>query len=233
MTKKSEGRCLGLIGGLGPGATIHYYQALIAAHAARGQVARMLIAHADLDRVLTLIGDNDPATLAQYLSRLIRQMADGGAEVAAISAIAPHICLPELLPLSPLPLVDLVAETGRVIRAKGLKRVALFGTRFAVETRLFGRLDGAEIVKPSPEDLAYIHDAYLQIVKAGRGSDAIFSGLRQLAHKFCERDGAEAIVLAGTELSLVFDEANTDFPAIDCARVHVEAIMERLFSQSR
>ena len=38
----------------------------------------------------------------------------------------------------------------------------------------------------------------------------------------------DAIVLAGTDLSLIFDEANTDFPHVDCARVHIQAIMRAL-----
>src|SRR5436309_2992903 len=44
-----EGRLLGLIGGLGPSATIYYYRGLLAAHAVQGRVARILIAHADVD----------------------------------------------------------------------------------------------------------------------------------------------------------------------------------------
>jgi len=44
-----QGRVLGLVGGLGPGATVYYYNGLLAAHKAQGRVARMLIAHADVD----------------------------------------------------------------------------------------------------------------------------------------------------------------------------------------
>jgi aspartate/glutamate racemase len=40
---------LGLVGGLGPNATVYYYNGLIAAHKAQGRVARMLIAHSDVD----------------------------------------------------------------------------------------------------------------------------------------------------------------------------------------
>jgi aspartate racemase len=37
-----------------------------------------------------------------------------------------------------------------------------------------------------------------------------------------------AIILAGTDLSFVFDESNTDFPHVDGARVHINAIMDEL-----
>jgi aspartate racemase len=41
----------------------------------------------------------------------------------------------------------------------------------------------------------------------------------------------DAIVLAGTDLALIFNETNTDFPHVDCARVHIQAIMRRLGSE--
>ena len=49
------GRCLGLIGGLGPGATVHYYRELIAGYERQGRVPRVLIAHADIQRVYALV----------------------------------------------------------------------------------------------------------------------------------------------------------------------------------
>ena len=41
-----------------------------------------------------------------------------------------------------------------------------------------------------------------------------------------ERDRVEAIILAGTDLALVFDKSNTDFPHVDAADVHLNAIMK-------
>jgi aspartate racemase len=43
-----------------------------------------------------------------------------------------------------------------------------------------------------------------------------------------EREKAEAILLAGTDLAFVFNPSNTDFPYLDGARVHIDAIMHRL-----
>jgi len=38
----------------------------------------------------------------------------------------------------------------------------------------------------------------------------------------------EAIVLAGTDLNLVFNEANAGFPAVDCAAAHIDAIVAQM-----
>jgi aspartate racemase len=221
--------CLGLVGGLGAGATVYYYRELVKAHAARGLTLRLLIVHADVNLVLSCAREGNISQLAEYLAGLVRQLQGGGANVATVSAITPHICIAELIRLSPLPLVDLTAEVADEIRRRGLKRVALFGTRFVMESALFGRLAGiAEVVQPKPDETDLIHEIYLQLVGDGAGSDRHFQTLRQIAKTLCARDGVEAIVLAGTELALVFNEGNTDFPHIDCARLHIEAIMRSL-----
>ncbi len=232
MSATLYGRCLGLIGGLGPGATVHYYQELVKAHAARESVPRLLVLHADLNRVLKHVEHGEVVGLAEYLSECVGRLADAGAEVAAIAAVTPHICAVELVSMCPLPLVNIVEEVSRRIRIRGLKRVALFGTQFTITTHIFGQLKGVDVVAPKPDETDYIHETYLQIVNDPTVmTRELHDRLRALAHTLRERDGVEAIVLAGTELSLLFNEANTDFPYVDCARVHMDAIMRRLFDE--
>ena len=221
-------RCLGLIGGLGVGATIYYYQELVKAHLELGQVANLLILHADVNRVLQYAAAGETSGMAEYFLHLISRLSAAGAEIIAIPAATPHLCAPELMERSPIPLVSLVDEIVREVDDRRLKRVALFGTRFTMETALFGRLKDVDVVAPKPAEIDFIHQTYLQLVNVGSGTEQQYRGLHQLAHTLIERDGIEAIILAGTELSLVFNRANTDFPHIDGARLHLAAIMEQL-----
>jgi aspartate racemase len=221
-----EGRCLGLIGGLGPGATVHYYRGLIAAHEAQGRVARMLIAHADVNHGRPLAEANKLDELARYLAGFIESTAAGGAEMAAIVAVTPHICTAQLLPLLRIPLIDMVSVVAQDIRARGLKRVALLGTRSTVESRMFGRL-GVDVVMPRLDEIDFIHNTYLDVVY-DRSAPEKIDRLRELANTLIRRDGAESVLLAGTDLSTVLNESNAGFPTIDCAGVHIAAITKRL-----
>ena len=153
----------------------------------------------------------------------------GGAEIAVVPSMTPHMCASELSQLSVLPLVDLIAKIVREVHARQLRRVALFGTRFTIETKMFGKLVGLDVVMPDAEEIDSIHGTYIELVSAGRGTEEQYQRLRGIAHTLCERDGVEAIILGGTELSLLFNPANTDFPHIDGARLHLEAIMRELF----
>src|ERR1043165_1855177 len=150
-----EGRILGLIGGLGPNATVYYYNGLIAQHKARGAVARMLIAHADVDYGRPLAESGQLDELARYLNGFIDELAAGGAEFTAIVAVTPHICSAQLAPLLKIPLIDMVATVADAIHARGLERIALFGTRSTVQSKMFGRL-GVDVVMPQPEEIETI-----------------------------------------------------------------------------
>jgi hypothetical protein len=91
-------RNLGLIGGMGPGSTVIYYQEL-----ARAGAGEMLLIHADIDYVLTAVAAGNHIALAGYFARLIERLARGGATLAAISAVTPHACIRELEKITPLP----------------------------------------------------------------------------------------------------------------------------------
>jgi hypothetical protein len=69
---------IGIVGGLGIGATIHYYTALVAAFRQRDLEARLLIAHAEAERVRPLVGDRkleELATISPALSTNSRPVA--------------------------------------------------------------------------------------------------------------------------------------------------------------
>jgi len=221
----SLGLTVGLIGGLGVGAAVHYYQALAKAHERRHLPLHLLMAHADVDTVVRHVQANRLEDLANYFASLIGQLKAGGASFAAIPAVTPHICINQLRPLSPLPLIDIL----EVVReAKIGRRIALFGSRFTIESNLFGVLSGENTIRPQPSEVEQIHEAYMRTALRGEGVEEDRQSLTAMAHRLMERDGVEAIVFAGTDLALLFNEPNTNFPFIDCAQLHIDAILKRL-----
>jgi aspartate racemase len=221
----------GLIGGLGVGATVHYYRELAKKHADAGQTMRLLIAHADVTSVLAYARNRNVSGLASYLAGIVERLSGAGATVAAISAVTPHLCYPELRSISALPLIDIVGVTSRELKARGLRRVALFGTRFVIETDFFGALEQVEVVRPEPDEIDEIHRIYSTLIGEGQALAGQRDRLTEIANAVLRRDAVDAIVLAGTELSLVFDSPELTFPAVDCTRLHVQAIAARMLSK--
>jgi aspartate racemase len=223
-------RCLGLVGGLGVGATLHYYEKLAKAHEAHGRILDIVIVHAETSRVFehVLAGDRDG--LAAYLSGYIRRLQAAGAEVVAIPAVTPHFCVRQLIATSPLPIFNLLPPLVAELAARAVRRVAVFGTRFVMESALFGELREIEIIKPQPNEADYIHNTYVELARTGEGSKEQHRNLTALAHTLLQRDGVDAVVLAGTDLALLFNETNTDFPNLDCAALHLRAILKELLA---
>ena len=221
-------QCFGLVGGLGVGAAIHYYRELARAHDAAHVPLDLVMVHADMQRMIRWAEAGDARSMAQYVAGLIERMKAAGATFAALPAVTPHLCISELLPISPLPLVNLLDTVNDAVRLSGFRRVALFGTRFTVESAIFGALTATEVVKPRRDEVDEIHRIYFQLASTGAGGDAERTGLTKLAETLMRRDGVDAIVMAGTDLALIFGESNTPFPHVDCARVHIDRILRTM-----
>lgn len=230
MSRDSQQRTFGLVGGLGVGAGIFYYRSLVGAHLARGLSPQIVMAHADVRQVMRLAAARQTQELASYLTGLLRQLEGAGAQVAAIPAFSPQICARELAEMTPLPLIDLLDAIVAEIEQRGFQRVAIFGARVTIETKLFGRLQKIEVVAPTPSEIDLVSNAYTRIVEDERVSSEDYQALRELAHTLIKRERLDAILLAGTDFSFVFNPENTDFPHVDGARIHIAAIMRELVS---
>jgi len=222
--------CIGLIGGLGVGATTHYYKKLAEAHERENLTLDLVMVHAETPRVLEYAAANDREGLAKYLMGFIDRLGAAGAELIVIPAVTPHLCIRELLDLSSLPVLNIFDSLVRELSARSIRRAGVFGTRFVIESALFGMVGGVEIIQPRHEEIEFIHGTYVEIARKGEGSPPQFQALTDFAQTFCERDHLDAIILAGTDLSLIFNEKNLEFPAIDCAALHIEAIMQNVLA---
>ncbi|HEX6495916.1 MAG TPA: aspartate/glutamate racemase family protein [Acidobacteriaceae bacterium] len=227
-----KSRTLGLVAGLGVGAGIFYYKSLVEAHLESGVSPNLLMVHADVRKVMRLAQERKAQELAEYLTGLLQRLASGGAELATIPAFSPQICAAELAAMTPLPLISLLDAIATEATRRTLQRVAVFGARVTMETGLFGRLQGCDVIAMHRDETDLVSELYPRIVEEGKASSEDYEQLRSLAHKVIERENLDAVVLAGTDLAFVFNEENADFPHLDGARVHIKAIMDELLVPS-
>ncbi|MBS0590700.1 MAG: Eco57I restriction-modification methylase domain-containing protein [Proteobacteria bacterium] len=91
--------CFGLIGGLGVGAAVHYYERLAKAHSAAGVPLDLAMVHADMPRMVRWAESGDARAMAQYTAGLIERLKAAGATFAALPAVTPHLCIGDLFGL--------------------------------------------------------------------------------------------------------------------------------------
>jgi aspartate racemase len=221
----NRSRCIGLVGGLGVGAAVHYYSQIALAYQRNGALLDLVMAHAEVSEAVSFVKAGDRAGLAAYLAGFLRRLSAAGAEFAVIPAVTPHYCIDELRPISPLPILSIFDPLVDYLRSRPIKNVAVFGSRYVMQSDLYGRVPGLEFVRAKPDELDEIHRIYIALAETQKSTPQDHSRLSEFAQTFLTRDGAEAILFGGTDLALVFNETNTHFPVIDCAALHVEAIV--------
>jgi aspartate racemase len=215
---------IGLIGGIGPGATDFYYRRLISTFARKNATLELTIVHADTPTLLSNLARNDAAAQTAIYSRLTNRLVSAAAECVGVTSIAGHFCIDDFKAVAPVPVVDMIAEVTRAIETRGLKRIGIIGTRTVMESRFYGRIASAEIIPPSEPDLDDVHQAYISMAASGFVTEDQRSIFNAASHRLLGDLGAETIMLGGTDLALAFNEQTAEFPLVDCASIHVDAI---------
>ncbi|GHF44084.1 aspartate/glutamate racemase family protein [Seohaeicola zhoushanensis] len=216
---------IGLIGGIGVAATVVYYQRLTAEMARRGKRLELTIVHADVQELIrNNLADNRAEQAAIY-ARLIDRLKGAGCDCAAITSLGGHFCFDETVPLSSLPLVSAVAPLDDFFAEEGLGTVGLLGTRVVMRTRLYGQLNRTRAVALDDE-IEMLGQTYQDMAVAGVCSPEMRALFLEAGARMVRDLGAEAVVLAGTDLNLAFDGQDPGYRVVDALDVHVALLAD-------
>jgi aspartate racemase len=223
---------IGLIGGLAFRAGIFYYDQLLRRCSENGIALELVLMHADVNKVLKLVRDNNRQAIGEYLGSLSNDLLAAGADLVAITAVAPHLAISETQDISSVPLVNVLDCVTRGISDAGLNRVAILGNRKVIETNIFGSVANGVVVQLDSKTIQVVHDTYNDIALNGkRGTQRELDYFESLAKDLSEKYDVQAIVLAGTDLSSFYADNPPSFPFIDVAALHIEQIMKALTTE--
>lgn len=224
---------VGLVGGLGPESTIDYYRRILEAwqHQAPGTAPSLLIDSLDVQVALRLLAD-DREELTRYLQASVARLAAAGASFVAITANTPHIVFDALAAASPVPLLSIVEVCMAEAARRGLRRLALLGTRFTMEAPFYPAVaarSGIAVVTPGADERAWVHDRYVNQLIPGQFLDETRSEMLRLIRRLRDDEQVDGVVLGGTELPLLLRAPAVDgLPLLDTTALHVRAIVQRL-----
>nr|WP_281381328.1 amino acid racemase [Aminobacter sp. MDW-2] len=225
-------RLIGLLGGMSWESSALYYRLINqAAHARMGghHNARSLMFTLDFDELNRLAAEGDWMRVAAVISEAARSLEKAGAAFAMLTAVTPHTVADQVAGAIGIPLLHIADPTGEAIRAAGIKRVGLLGTRYTMELGFFAeRLQqrfGIEVIVPSEEQRTALHRIIIDELTLGLVKPVSAAVLQQLAGDLGAR-GAEAAVVACTELPLLLGMDAYPMPAFDVVKLHAEAAVE-------
>lgn len=224
----ADTKTIGLIGGLALHAGVFHYKQILKRYAAEKRALKLVLSHADVGTVLTCVAGGDNAGLGRYLGTIANELFDAGADVVAVTAVAPHMAIEEIVRVAHGPMVEVLRYIPAGVAAARIERVAIFGHRVVMETDAFGGIPAHMVVRPEPSVVDTVHTIYNDIALTGkRGTPAEVEFLEGVARDLIDRGGAQAILLAGTDLSSFYAEQPPSFPFLDVAELHINEIVRR------
>jgi aspartate racemase len=226
----------GLIAGVGPESTIDYYREIIHEYRSRitdGSYPPLILNSVNLTKLLRLMNTNDLPGVAEYLVEEIDRLVRAGATFGAITANTPHIVFNEVQQRSAIPLLSIVEATCDQAKAMNLKRLALLGTRFTMQSNFYADIfikEGLNLIVPNEAEQAYIHEKYFSELVLGTFLPETRERLISIADRMKEQEGIEGVILGGTELPLILQEPPPGLVFLDTTKIHVQRIVDRLLS---
>jgi len=217
---------IGLIGGIGPAATEFYYRRMAKAHDEAGAEMDVTIVHASVRELLRHVLADEREAQAQVFSRYVQRLKDAGAEVAAVTSLGGHFCIKELEAISPLPILNALPVLETYFQENQIGRIGVMGTSAIMRSNLYGAVTSVEIVAPPGDQLQATHDNYVAMAFAAGASDAQRAFFFETGKALCEEQGADAVLLAGTDLFLAFDGYDCGFPVLDGGQIHIDALVK-------
>lgn len=224
-------KMLGLIGGVSWESTAHYYSRinqLVAERLGGLHSAKLLLYSLDFDVLQRLQHADDWTGAARLLVDAAKRLERAGAEALVICANTMHLVAPEIEAAVKLPLIHVADATAKAAKDRGIRTVALLGTRFTMEKDFYHwRLEqhGLRVMIPNESERQAIHRIIFEELCKGEvrpvSRRAFFEVIARLAAA-----GAEGAILGCTEFTLFGESPDTDFPLFDTTEIHACAAVD-------
>lgn len=230
-------RKLGIIGGMSWVATRTYYERInkiVQSRLTKLASAPLVIDSLDMTDLYGLESDADWDRAASILAESARRLEQAGAGAILIGANSMHRVYDKVAAAVQVPVIHIAESVGEAMAARNVKTAALIGTR-DVMTESFYRQrlvsHGVDLTAPDMDTVEMVDGVINKELMLGRVTRDAERALKTIITRK-EQDGADAIVLACTELELVVDVDANVLPIFDSTRIHCEAAADWMMGDS-
>jgi aspartate racemase len=154
---------------------------------------------------------------------------EGGADFLVICTNTMHKMADEVEAAINIPLLHIADATAEAIKAQGLSKIGLLGTKFTMEKEFYrGRLvekHGLDVLIPDTEDREIVHRVIYEELVLGEIKVASREAYKKIIEKLIA-SGAQGIILGCTEIGLLFKEEDSRVPTFDTTYIHAMAAVE-------
>lgn len=223
---------IGLIGGMSWESSIVYYELL------NKKVRELLGGHhsckslmdtVDFDHIVKLQHENRWEELDEIMTDSAKRLEKAGADIVVLCTNTMHLCTPAIKANITIPFLHIAEATGMEIVSKGIKKVALLGTKFTMEKDFYKEVlvkqFGIEVIIPTDEEREQVHQIIYGELVQGEIKDESRQIYQTIIHNL-ELRGAEGVILGCTEIPLLIANTDVNIPTFDTTTIHAEKAVE-------
>ncbi|MCI8464242.1 MAG: amino acid racemase [Lachnospiraceae bacterium] len=219
-------KTIGIVGGMGPLATSDLFRKIVEITDAASDQEHVRVCidnNTEIpDRTAAILkGGKDP--VPEMVKSAVR-LQGMGADVLIMPCNTAHYFYDRLTPFVDTPFLNMIEETAKEIKRRGIKKVGLLATDGTCQSGVYKTVFdamGIEMCAPSPVHQSAVMDVIYKGVKAGNLSMDLTGFYGAMEELFA--DGAEVLVLGCTELPVAFDLFKIDKPNLDPTLVLAKA----------
>lgn len=225
---------VGVIGGMGPEATVDLMRRVIAATSARD----------DIDHIHMLV-DNNPKvpsrikaliegtgeSPAPFMAKMAQGLEQAGVDFLVIPCNTAHMYYPEVVAAVSIPVVNILDVTVQHVKRclPDIRKVGMLASTAVENIRLYHDKFDIEDIKtlfPAP---AY-QENVMALIKGVKSKDYDADAVARYneAAAYLKSQGAECLILACTELSVIADTLTIDLPVYDASQLLAEHIVYKV-----
>ena len=236
--QQASDRIIGILGGMGPEATLDLYHEIIdltPAQIDQDHIRVLMYSNPKIpDRTKAIAGKGESP-----LSHLIeagRLLEKGGAGIIAMPCNAAHHYLPEMRRSLGIPILNMIEETCRALRRQfsGARTAGLLATVGTIRSGIYqAELSkaGLDALLPGNADNRRVQNAIARI-KAGTHNQATREIFESVGSRLMKA-GAEAVILGCTEIPLSFEPGGASYPVLNPNRILAQAAVDWALGKRR
>lgn len=221
-------KTLGLIGGMSWESTVPYYRQInqqINQHLGGLHSAKIILYSVDFQQIEALQRSGDWQQAGQLLAEAAQALQHAGAQGLVLCTNTMHKVAAAINNATPLPLLHIADATAQQIKARGLNRVGLLGTRFTMEQDFYkARLlaQGIEVIIPDQPGRDLVHQVIYDELCLGQIKAESRLAYQQIIADLVSQ-GAQGVILGCTEIGLLVQPDDAAVPLFDTTAIHARA----------
>jgi len=221
---------IGILGGMSPESTIHYYQLIVQSFIQQygnHGYPEIVIFSVSFEQYIYWQENGDWEAIGKELAKGAHILEKAGADFIVIATNTMHKVVDEIQRAINIPVLNLLDVVAESLLEKGITKTGLLGTRYTMEEGFYSAglaKHGIEVVVPEYKDRDLVHRVIYDELIKGVILPSSKEEFRCIVNDL-QQKGAQGVVLGCTEIPMLIGDDDVSIPVFDTTQLHAKAAL--------